>query len=125
MTDAKPTVSIPSETPPADLVIDDLTVGEPERAVVHGLRALAGRAHPRAAWTGRGAMGREGRFVEANEPRPVARTSRHGPCPTTIPLPMADAARPAHFAGSPLVAVFSLGLAMMPVRVYAKYAPSM
>ena len=33
MTDTKPTVSIPSETPPTDLVIDDLTVGEGTEAV--------------------------------------------------------------------------------------------
>jgi len=49
----------------------------------------------------------------------MARPSRHGPCPTTIPQPMADAARPAHSGGFPLAAVFSLGLAVMPLRVHA------
>lgn len=49
--------------------------------------------------------------------------SRPGPCTTTIPLPMADAARPAHPAGGPLVTILSLGLAVMPLRAHAEPAP--
>lgn len=64
----------------------------------------------------------------ASRPPAAAQPSRREPCATTIPLPMADAARPAHPAGGPLVTMssslgLSLALALTPLRLHAEPTP--